>query len=717
MKNKTRLISVVLVVLLTLTSCGYYDSGNTGSVGIKINDYIDSVVDVIVEREQGPDIWGFANNTDDIHTDGYYISAEDYQRLTMNLSDVDIAKVRDKENDLRRLAIEGEDSKHIKWDGSCYGMSSIAVLVNQGQNEPSYFHAGKRLKSTLLDKQAFSSINFYHFQQLLQPAVAAKENFVRLGAVEKIEKIKEVAGRKQAFLISFNWSKYGEPLDSSSDSGHCVMGYGYEEAGEEEWLFPEGDPNAKKYNYRILIYDCSNPEGKYGDSNIYFNDDGSFCVPFWKVYSTDNLITDPYVNNGKFGRLVTNKDFINIIDFKTGHTSEAFDKDYKKSATAMVNVSSAYEIDVDGSTASVHGLYVEDSNFGDSLIVTMSENGLNDTAEVYLPQGRSNYKFTSKDDLKVSLEAGNCYVSVNGDESGSFTFSSDGSVQVTYDKAPKDATVQITSDADSPFGIDGCNTIIVEESGSKDISITPTREGLAIEGASLKDISIKGYVYGSEQAIDVGSDARAIIVQSSETGMSVKGDKDGDGAFESNLGSVTFSKDDNTVTIKDKSATYNGKNINIGRAIIKGKLSKKAVYRYYSDEKCTKEVTAHKNPGVYYVKAYAQNEEGGFAESNVVKLTIKKKANKLTLKSKNITIKKNSNKNVSVKDNVKALGGKIVFSKVSGANNIVVQKSGKLVLKEGTKPGTYNVKVKAKCEGNKYYKPKTQTIKFTIKVK
>ena len=84
------------------------------------------------------------------------------------------------------------------------------------------------------------------------------------------------------------------------------------------------------------------------------------------------------------------------------------------------------------------------------------------------------------------------------------------------------------------------------------------------------------------------------------------------------------------ITLKAKTATYTGKTISVDAATVVGSAGK-VTYKYYSDSKCTKEVTSHVNPGVYYVKATVAGDDSYTgATSAAVKLTIKPQATKVT---------------------------------------------------------------------------------------
>lgn len=189
----------------------------------------------------------------------------------------------------------------------------------------------------------------------------------------------------------------------------------------------------------------------------------------------------------------------------------------------------------------------------------------------------------------------------------------------------------------------------------------------------------------------------------------------------SNVATVKINPAASTVTLKAKTAVYNGKTINIGKAAVKGS-SGKVTYTYYTDAKCTKKAAKHVNAGTYYVKA-AVAAKGNYkaAASKAVKLTISKAAQKVTasVSSKTFTAKevKAGAKTFSI--GAKASGkGKLTYKKDSGSKYLTVNaKDGKITVKKGTPKGNYSVKVTIKAAKNTNYKAAslTKTVKVTVK--
>lgn len=107
--------------------------------------------------------------------------------------------------------------------------------------------------------------------------------------------------------------------------------------------------------------------------------------------------------------------------------------------------------------------------------------------------------------------------------------------------------------------------------------------------------------------------------------------------------------------------------------------------------------------------------------SNISQLP--KKANTITVKAKNPTIKyskvKTKAQSIPAKNafTVSKPQGKVTYKRVSGNAKITINKAGTVVVKKGLKKGSYKIKVKITASGTDAYKPITKTVILTIKIK
>jgi len=101
-------------------------------------------------------------------------------------------------------------------------------------------------------------------------------------------------------------------------------------------------------------------------------------------------------------------------------------------------------------------------------------------------------------------------------------------------------------------------------------------------------------------------------------------------------------------------------------------------------------------------------------------VTVKKKANpiKLTVKTKTVKYKKVKKAKQTVAPiTVKKAVGKVSYKKISGSKKLTLKTNGKIVVKKGTKKGTYTAKIKVTAKGSASFKSVSKIVEVKIKVK
>ena len=98
-----------------------------------------------------------------------------------------------------------------------------------------------------------------------------------------------------------------------------------------------------------------------------------------------------------------------------------------------------------------------------------------------------------------------------------------------------------------------------------------------------------------------------------------------------------------------------------------------------------------------------------FASDNPMKVTTKTKV----VKYNKVKKAKQTVAPITVKKAV----GKVTYKKLSGSKKLLLKANGKIVVKKGTKKGTYTAKIKVTAKGNANYKSASKTVKIKIKVK
>ena len=187
---------------------------------------------------------------------------------------------------------------------------------------------------------------------------------------------------------------------------------------------------------------------------------------------------------------------------------------------------------------------------------------------------------------------------------------------------------------------------------------------------------------------------------------------------------VAIAKAASTIKLAAQSKTYNGKAQAYTGKVTRTGSNGKVTYKYYSDAKCTKAVSAAKvkTARVYYVKAtVAANNNYKAATSAAAKFTITKAANPIKVKAlkPKVAYSKTKQRTLAAKAycTVTKAQGKVTYKKASGNKNITVATNGKITVKKGLKKGAYTLKITVKAAGNTNYKAKNTkiTVKLTVK--
>lgn len=664
------------------------------------------------------DSWGFGNFGDQYESvsSSYYITEEDKIRLLSNLDDVQSKIVTD--------ALQKE------WYGSCYGMCITTMLAMDGVLSHQDMNIASSLNSVeAVTKEYASLISFYHVQQKLVAYTNSESDFMTKDAKDQLQELENCANSGYPFLITLYWQHKGEGfLSGYSRYGHAVVGYKMSEVDEAKKNELK-ERTGVDYIKKIHIYDPNHPTQ---ERSLYYNDDGMwfYCVLevdsegnsyALDLCSTSNVYDNNDTNNACFGTIIINPYYMDDVNYITGKRSSLYEKNESISPSMSIITcpEGEYEIVTSSGSAKINGDGICESTYPEGYIyLTYGLGGDTDEFVIHVPKGENFYQVKSAEPLEVSLYAGNTYAEVASDQSGCFTFKSNVNFDVIYDVAPSECNISVTSNGSSPFGIENCNSIDITQSGSSYLSLVPSSLGLEILGSDLTDLSISSYIDGFEQKLDVGEGNAGSLLMNVENGnIVIKGDEDGDGAYEVVESTTEISADLCQVVISDRKAKYTGKSVNIRKATVTGS-EQTPYYIYYLDEECTTPAKSHKNAGTYYVKAYIITDVGRVIESNIARLVISKASASLKLTEntyafKSKSLKKNSQKKPIVFSTKST--GKTTFTKVSGAKEITVDKKGNLVVAKGTKKGTYKVVVKIKLKATKNYKG--ASIKKTLTVK
>ena len=529
--------------------------GETGSRKDKVQFSQDSnhVVFMVARARFNPetDAWNFTNSNDYFGTnqEGYYITNFDYNQLISDLSETD--KILISEN---LKLIEGTDKLQFvnwlynidgsmpalsvhPWGGSCYGMSSWAVLTHNGILEASVIDGEtESLHDYYIDSSynsaTESAINYYHYQQNLADNKIKVNDFMSRSQSEQIDILeqlgKEANETGEVFLVRYQWYEDtiadGITCDTDSGAGHAVVGYGWEKL-EEPREYQE-----KEYQYRILIYDCADPSG---DRHLYYNNNSDLYISGWNVASTDSQTMDTIYNNGQLKLATKDPTLVNGVDFRTGEANSD-----KSIPSLFVSSDSSYTLQVDETTVEIEGFSVNSTNEDHGIHVVLDANITADgdttqgTATVLLPDSENYCISSEEDDMAFRFHNGNYLTDVALASPGSIIFQDDG--MAAFESADP-TTYYVDLVANDGYHDLPWYRIEITGSDTAEVSTEKTDDGIIIHSDNLTDTSITVTDKDSEQQITISTQQDSIMIAEEDDELTIYADSDGDGIYEQNI--------------------------------------------------------------------------------------------------------------------------------------------------------------------------------------
>ena len=521
----------------------YITPKNTGTVVIT-GETIDGKK-LSCKIQIGIDDFNFLNSYSYFNEDeGYYITSSDYKKLTKNLNFIDKDCIR---FSLKSIApynynVDGNELLHKKWNGSCYGISAWALLVNNGILKPSDIDVitSKLLCNISISNQVKSAINFYHFQQRLSTAEKQVDEFMSLKQIEQLNYLENLAKKcengKNPVLIRYQWYKEfndDETCKKNSINAHAVVGYGYEEG---EWSFEDYNLTDKVFKKRILIYDCAVLPGN-DDYYLYYNDDGTWYIPAKSIISTDYKSKKTKYNNGHFQLVTADTAAVNLVDYVTGSVkSNRSSNPGNNILTSLSDIK--YNVNCEFGSADIDGCMVSNSTFSEDINVALEDSVTTDgiyeagITSAFLPKS-SVYKVSTSDDaLNFNLRSSDYATTAISDSAGTIEFNGTKSVGILTEKETK-STLRIT--ANEKFaGVDSYPTVEVSSDNTSELSLSTVDNGIIIKGNGLDALTVTGINYNTDDVeLSVKSEKDSLLVSDIGNGIiAISEDSNNDGIYD-----------------------------------------------------------------------------------------------------------------------------------------------------------------------------------------
>lgn len=490
------------------------------------------------------DVWSFANSVLDYgdEAEGYFITSNDYEKLISPLSNADKEEVKYKWgrsplHGKKNYNIDGKSTGYIPWAGSCYGMSSWVCLNSYGiRNAYDIDGTSNYLHSFTLSPDVESAINFYHFQQRISKVQSKEKDFLQTPQDDQLSILKELALSGKIFRISFDWYPVTGLLPNFlNPQSHAVVGYGWEEIAPTT-ISVNG--TTYSYNNRILIYDCAAPS-QYEDFNLYFNNDGIWCIPGYDIVSTQSGSRYSIGNNGRLALVTSDPAVINTVDYITGELSSGAQTSFQsaentESATLSTDSAANYTVLWGDNSVNISGFSVEGENKSgivvslDAMIMADGQyNGTTSTA--FLPDDADNYTVKSNDNMSFVFRNNNYFTGAAISSPGTMTFSQDGMVSIDSENTA-DFYLDIVAN-------EGCfdlpwYKVEISSTGATEIATEKSEDGVVISGDHLADVTIRVSNDSGETEIEISSSEESILLTQSGDEPAVFEDTDGDGVYE-----------------------------------------------------------------------------------------------------------------------------------------------------------------------------------------
>lgn len=501
---------------------------------------------LIPPQSEGIDRWRFNNSYKSFsingrkEPNGNYITSNDYERLTSNLSIIE--KIWISGFPLMRFNIDDKriidnSKKDITvWGGACQGMSSWVCLTSRGIRNASEIDSSKHklysIDSPADNNYVASAINYYHHQQRLPRFIQEQKNFKSLNQNAQLVELKSIANEvnttnKYANVL-YTWYN----VEEDKLEGHSVVIYGLEKGRWIKTVHGVTDV----YKYRALIYDCAYPSNKTFDNYcIYFNDN-TWCIPGYNIISTSNTFSEDPKNNGCLDLITDDVDILNLVDFSSGKTSASAKKSVDSNVLLDIDTSKTFELQQNESYCTVENGELVYSSFADPVNIIYDagviENGNGNSyrqATLVLPNSDGELTINTKDPITYAVKSDNYYMAVNSDASGSVEFGVDGAVKLNGNSAK---SYHLCLAANEGFNTLPWYLIEVFGDDSTDISVKWVEEGIKISGHDLNNIEVNASNDEGSEVLEIETDQHDILIKDVDGSLGAYIDTDGNGVYE-----------------------------------------------------------------------------------------------------------------------------------------------------------------------------------------
>lgn len=416
------------------------------------------------------DLYNFTNFK---HEDGCskHISNADLKALMKSLSPVDQRNVT--------RSLEKNNNGH------CYGMSITEILnkmdrINVSENID---ESGTSIHDLTRDDNLQSYMCYYQSQQYLQSWKILKDkdtaNNDDVVNKEIQPRVKLVKYGGAPVSLQFNWWQPVEKdgifaLDQNGNKtwnlvSHSFIGNTYEILKEPRKI------GGNTYTNRIVLIDSDTNENNE-DMSLYYNDDGQWCIPYYKYTEDNRTIYNCSTDYG--AKIIVYTDDTDEMDLKSQKDNSAFKPEIEISAK------NAFEIK-DRQTEEKTELNPQLGNDGVDekwIPYTRCEGNLeNDFVDYNLPSDSDDYVLTpltnNEGDMNINVTYRNICYSIKVASASQITISPSGKIVIKDSNGQCDLVVADNSKANNKY-----HTYQLSGMTQGDITVKLTDEGIEASG-------------------------------------------------------------------------------------------------------------------------------------------------------------------------------------------------------------------------------------------
>lgn len=525
------------LILNTDYSVSYKNNINPGTATVTvtgIGNYTGSASRNFVINNQalasflwGSDNWNFNNSSPIYFKDSTYrdqISKEYLDKLKSNLNNIDY-----------QVIFEGftccDAWLDEQWGGSCYGMSSTALLAKNSILPYSTYQKSATklndLSCPTKDNNISSLVTYYQMLQVKDVIQQQYRTIPYRSNEQNITSIIELLNQNPVVLIGFQKNDWG---------GHAILATGYE-YGSWTW-------NGVAYQGCINICDPNASIAFDKNYNIYFNTQSyNWAIPAY------NGITS--AKGSVFNYIGANIDEINEGGYLSG-TSESNLSSFvaRIDADAISNNRFVTKVERKNGSyvnrASAPGDIIEDYSF-------VLGNESKGKVGYNLYDADASYKVSQNDasELQLAIDYQNCNFNVGSKAGNEIVFDPSGYVQVKGDSA--DYNMSMTFNNNYPTS---WFTIQVKGSSAETSSMRKEKNGFILSSDHLTNVSIFANNRDKFATRSFSTDYDSVFIyEINDTTIGLRVDTDKNGTYETELPLIEYVlgdvDGDDLVTITD----------------------------------------------------------------------------------------------------------------------------------------------------------------------